>query len=138
MKTERLIEENKQKAEWRKNNPELMDIYRKRWVKKNPWISHHNKAKQRCTNPKEAYYEKYGGRGIKFLMTLKDFKHLWFRDKAHDMKCPSIDRIENDGHYELSNCQYMERSENGSKGHKGVKHDKEFPRKHKPLARINA
>ena len=28
------------------------------------------------------------------------------------MKRPSIDRINNDGHYELSNCRFIEASEN--------------------------
>jgi len=136
MKLKKITKYNKEKAEWRKNNPVLMAVYRKRWLEKNPWFGNHHKAKQRCTNPKEPYYEKYGGRGVKFLMTVKDFKHLWFRDKAHDMKRPSIDRIDNNGHYELSNCQYLEISENCRKSHKGVAHDKEFPKKHKPSERI--
>ena len=119
MNREIIIKHNKIKAAWRKANPEKMAIYRERWIKKNPWVGNYNHAKQRCCNPGSLGFDRYGGRGIKFLMTLKDFGHLWFRDKAFDMKCPSIDRIDNDGHYELSNCQYTERDENSLKSNLG-------------------
>lgn len=53
-----------------------------------------------------------------FLMTLDDFKELWFRDKAYLMKAPSIDRIDNDGNYIFSNCRFIELRENQSNGAK--------------------
>ena len=49
-------------------------------------------------------------------MTKDDFKFIWFRDKAHGMKQPSIDRIDNDGNYELSNCRFIEHRENARLG----------------------
>ena len=87
----------------------------KEWAKQHKWMKHYSSAKQRCINPKNASYKRYGGRGIKFLMTMEDFKFLWFRDKAYLMKKPSIDRIDNDGNYELSNCRFIELSENTRK-----------------------
>ena len=83
-----------------------------------PWSISYDSAKQRCNNIKKDNYKSYGGRGIRFLMTIQDFKFLWFRDKAYLMKQPSIDRIDNDRNYELDNCRYMELIENISKGRK--------------------
>ena len=84
-------------------------IYRK--IKK-PWFTSFDKANSRCNNPKQLGYSSYGGRGIKLLMTLDDFEFLWKRDNASKMKRPSIDRINPDGDYELSNCRFLELSEN--------------------------
>ena len=77
-----------------------------------PWRKHFYAARRRCENKKDSHYYCYGDRGIKFLLTKEELKKLWFRDKAYEMKKPSIDRIDNDGHYEYSNCRFIEMSEN--------------------------
>lgn len=82
------------------------------------WQESCYKAKARCNNKKCKDYKNYGGRGIKFLMTVKDFKYLWFRDNAENMKQPTIDRKENDGNYELSNCRFIERVNNIKKSNR--------------------
>lgn len=41
-------------------------------------------------------------------MTVEDFKYLWFRDKAFEMKTPSIDRIDTKGDYIIENCRFIE------------------------------
>ena len=92
-------------------------IYRK--IKK-PWFVSFDKAHQRCTNPKQQHYKYYGGRGIKFLMTLDDFEFLWKRDNASQMKRPSIDRIDSDGNYELSNCRFIELKDNCGRNKKKI------------------
>lgn len=91
----------------------------KEYRKLNPWQGHHHHAEQRCNNSNHDKYKYYGGKGIKMLMTSKDFKSLWFRDKAYLLKRPSIDRINNDGNYTLKNCQFIELSENTSKARRG-------------------
>jgi len=73
----------------------------------------HN-IKTRCLNPKYNCYHRYGGRGITVCDKWLDF--INFRDdmynsylehvKKFGIKQTSIDRINNDGNYELSNCRW--------------------------------
>lgn len=76
--------------------------------------------RQRCTNPLSKAYRRYGARGIKNFLTLENMIFLWKRDKANRLKKPSIDRIDNDGNYDLSNCRFIEFSENASKGNRPI------------------
>lgn len=74
----------------------------------------------RCNNPNKDNYKYYGGRGIKNLISQKELKELWFRDKAYLMKKPSIDRINNDGNYEYNNCRFIEMNKNRDIGRKTI------------------
>lgn len=74
----------------------------------NTWLA----MKHRCRNPKIAQYNDYGGRGIQVCDRWFDS----FADSLADMgKRPSLDhsieRADNDGHYELSNCRWATRQE---------------------------
>jgi len=68
--------------------------------------------KTRCFNKKAQNYKYYGGRGIKCNISKNELIMLWFRDYAYLLKKPSIDRIDNDGNYEYSNCRFIEMSKN--------------------------
>ena len=83
--------------------------------KKKPWYMRMMSAKDRCNNPNNRRYDRYGGRGIMMLLTPDDFEFLWERDLANKMRKPSIDRINNDGHYERSNCRFIEQKENSGR-----------------------
>ncbi|MEA2036435.1 MAG: hypothetical protein U9O94_02925 [Nanoarchaeota archaeon] len=82
-----------------------------------PWVKTHYQIKARCNSKKSRYYK----RGILCLITADELRQLWVRDKACDMKKPSIDRIDNKGNYEYSNCRYIEHSENARLGNIGKK-----------------
>jgi len=92
----------------RESDNKTRQLYRKKY----PYCRTLESIKQRCTNPNCERYPRYGGRGIKCLITKEEIKELWFRDKAYLMEKPSIDREDNDGNYTFDNCQYMEFAEN--------------------------
>jgi len=100
-----------------KNKAKRKEYKRKRDLKY-PWLISYMCAKDRCNNVNSVSYARYGGRGIKFLLTREEIKKLWFREKASSLKQPSIDKINNDGNYEYSNCQFIEFLENTRKGTK--------------------
>ena len=79
-------------------------IYNRRYDVSHPWVRPYRNASARCR--KGHCYDKYG---IKNLMLLRDFKYLWFRDKAYLLEQPSIDRINPDKHYTLDNCRFIEK-----------------------------
>jgi len=108
----------KYEKEYWKNNKEKKGKYNKEYLARFPWKRTLHEIKQRCGNPKHIGYHRYGGRGIKCLITSEELKQIWFRDKAYEMKKPSIDRIDNDGNYNLENCRYIELSENRKKSNK--------------------
>jgi hypothetical protein len=60
-------------------------------------------AKDRCENPKNAGYRNYGGRGIKFLFT--SFAEF-FAELGPRPRGKSLDRIKNNGNYELGNVRW--------------------------------
>ena len=104
------------RLKYKQNHKEQIRSYGRQYTplyyKRKPWARTMRAIHTRCSNPKAINYFAYGARGIKNLITLKDLKQLWFRDKAYKMKQPSIDRINSNGNYELSNCRYIEKSEN--------------------------
>jgi hypothetical protein len=70
-------------------------------------------AKQRCTNPNGAEFERYGGRGIKFLFDSVETATRWVaavlgpKPSRHH----SIDRIDNNRHYEPGNLRWATAAE---------------------------
>lgn len=79
--------------------------------------------KDRCLNPSNVVYSSYGGRGIgvcdkwcTFIGFYEDIAPLWVKFLLDNPgKVPSIDRIDNDGNYELQNVQIVSLSQNSKK-----------------------
>lgn len=84
----------------------------------NKWCS----MKERCSNPHNKRYSRYGGRGIKVCDEWLDFAKFrdWCLSNGYSQGL-TIDRINNDGNYEPSNCRFISTSEqnrNYSRNHK--------------------
>lgn len=74
---------------------------------KSPEYQAYNNAKDRCTNPSDKGYKNYGGRGIKFKFST--FSKFLSEVGTRPTPEHSIDRINNDGHYESGNLRWATR-----------------------------
>lgn len=70
--------------------------------------------KDRCLNPHNVGYPNYGGRGIQVHQTWKDSFDQFRQDMG---PCPegwTLDRINNSGNYEPTNCRWATRETQGN------------------------
>ena len=68
---------------------------------------------QRCKNHKNSHYKWYGGKGISICKEWRDFENFynWATENGYEEGL-HIDRINSDGNYEPSNCQFIPPKEN--------------------------
>lgn len=114
----------KQHKQWRSNNP---DYYKNRKVKTNELQNKRRKTlqgflrgtyaniKKRCNNENCKDYKYYGGRGIKCRFnSFDDFADYVINVLQVEPRGLTIDRIDNDGHYEKGNIRFVTQAENNN------------------------
>ena len=82
--------------------------WQRTYRRKNPWVKHIISSRGRAKR-----------KGFTHTLTTAEIRELWFRDKAHELKRPSIDRIDNTKGYSKDNCRFIELSENIRLGNVG-------------------
>lgn len=75
--------------------------------------------KNRCSNPNNAQWADYGGRGIIVCETWMEFTNF-LADMGKRPRGLSIDRIDNDKGYEPGNCRWATRKEQNSNTRRNV------------------
>lgn len=65
--------------------------------------------KERCRNPNKAAYKYYGARGIRFCERWESFENFLADMGPRPSAQYVLDRIDVDGNYQPSNCQWIEK-----------------------------
>ena len=107
-------------------------------MSKNSCIKRINKVykgmRERCNNPNHIGYHLYGGRGIQVIISRIDFIEWYLERVTDEMVRPNVDRINNDGHYEISNIQLIPARQNA---HKMLKENGAWETKFDNMKRAN-
>jgi hypothetical protein len=106
-------------AKYSAANRKLVDGKIKKWRNNNPGFHSYSSMLQRCYYVGHVGYPWYGGRGITVCDRWKESFVNFREDMGLRPEGMQLDRINNDGNYEPSNCRWVTPKQNANnRGHK--------------------
>lgn len=83
------------------------------WKRSHPWVRYVEWARRRCAcKDPNKWWPFYGAKDIRVTLTGKQLEEIWVRDKAADLKKPSLDRINPAYDYANWNVRFIEFNKN--------------------------
>ena len=79
-----------------------------KYRKTHPWVRLVEHARRRCKDKSSKWFQFYGAKGIECRLDAADAKFLWERDRADQLKKPSLDRKDSSLDYTRDNCRIIE------------------------------
>jgi hypothetical protein len=83
-------------------------------LKDSPEWSVWSSMRQRCNSPSHHAYANYGERGIMICERWSSFENFYADMGPRPSSAHSLDRVDNNGHYEPGNCRWATKLEQGA------------------------